>query len=512
ELDSMVEVLKEKIAALELKPLEADYSGVTAAIAAANAKLTSEGSKLTDESKQAVTDAINAVVYELTEDKQAQVDAMAKAINDAVAALEYKPLDTSALEEAKDKFDDLDKELYDEDAIKAIEDKIAAAEEIANKDGANITDQPALDELVDEINAALTNPEKKSADYSAVDEAMKKAYELAANRDLYVDFSAVDAAVAAVVKGYTIEQQAAVDAFAKAINDAIAALKFKDIDIAEYLRVKGTIPADLSTYTTASVEKVLNQVNAIDEFLGSDVNISNQPDLNAMVEVLKAKIDELAKIPADYSELKKALADFESLNEDDYTNFSEKKAVYNSAKEFADSDPLTIDDQAIVDQWTDALKKAMEELEEVAPPAFFGVKDGTTAIINSGTNFITGLKTELTLKELKEFLDYDGVTVTFTKASRSARYYGTGSTIKVEYPDGKVETYTIVIYGDLDGSGVIDMSDTTLAQLASVNSNLTAAQKVAGNVDGLARITESDAVVISAAAAGKVINQVDPTK
>ncbi|MCQ2471989.1 MAG: hypothetical protein MJ147_08135 [Clostridia bacterium] len=513
ELDTMVADLVGKIAALELKPVAADYSAVESAKAAANAKLnSSDAANYTDETKKAVADAIDAVIYDLTEDKQAQVDAMAKAINDAVAALTYKPLDTSALDEAKDKFDELDKDLYDEDVIKAIEDKIAEAEEIANKDDASIKDQEALDKLVDEINDALTDPEKKLADYSAVDKALEDAYALAVNKDLYKDFSAVEAAIAAVVRDLTIDKQADVDEMAKAINDAIAALEFKDIDTAAYLAAKGTIPADLSVYTAETVKAVEDQVKAIEEFLSAGVDIRDQADLDEMVEVLKVKIDELAKIPADYSELKKALADFESLNEDDYSNFSEKKAVYTSAKEWMEEGPVDIDKQSEVDEWTKAVRDAIAGLEEAVPPAYFGVKADSTAIINDGTNFITGLKTALTLKELKEqFLDYDGVQVTFTKASRTAKYYGTGSTIKVTYPDGKVETYTIVIYGDLDGNGIIDVTDTSTAQLAAVGSPLTAAQRFAGNVDGVARVTESDAVVISAAAAGKVINQVDPT-
>lgn len=66
------------------------------------------------------------------------------------------------------------------------------------------------------------------ADYSRVDAAITKAEAL--NRDEYKDLSAVDAAVKAVVRGKNITEQEAVDAMAKAIEDAIAALEKKPVN------------------------------------------------------------------------------------------------------------------------------------------------------------------------------------------------------------------------------------------------------------------------------------------
>ena len=65
----------------------------------------------------------------------------------------------------------------------------------------------------------------KPADYTAVDAAIAKAGAL--TRDDYTDFSAVDAAINAVDRSKNITQQADVDAMAKDIEDAIAALVVK---------------------------------------------------------------------------------------------------------------------------------------------------------------------------------------------------------------------------------------------------------------------------------------------
>ena len=63
------------------------------------------------------------------------------------------------------------------------------------------------------------------ADYTKVDEAIAKANAL--NRDAYTDFTAVETAINAVVRDKNITEQDEVDAMAKAIEDAMAALEQK---------------------------------------------------------------------------------------------------------------------------------------------------------------------------------------------------------------------------------------------------------------------------------------------
>ena len=67
------------------------------------------------------------------------------------------------------------------------------------------------------------------ADYSKVDVAIAKANAL--NKDDYKDFSGVEAAVNAVIRDKNITEQTEVDAMAKAIEDAIAALEKKPAEI-----------------------------------------------------------------------------------------------------------------------------------------------------------------------------------------------------------------------------------------------------------------------------------------
>ena len=87
------------------------------------------------------------------------------------------------------------------------------------------------------------------ADYTKVDEAIAKAKAL--NKDNYKDFTAVEAAVNAVVRDKNITEQSKVDAMAKAIEDAIAALQYKDADKTTPAPAATATPAPAATATPA---------------------------------------------------------------------------------------------------------------------------------------------------------------------------------------------------------------------------------------------------------------------
>ena len=89
----------------------------------------------------------------------------------------------------------------------------------------NVTEQYEVDKMAKAIEDAIAALQYKDADYTKVDEAIAKANAL--NKNDYKDFSGVEAAVNAVVRGKNITEQSEVDKMAKAIEDAIAALEKK---------------------------------------------------------------------------------------------------------------------------------------------------------------------------------------------------------------------------------------------------------------------------------------------
>ena len=91
--------------------------------------------------------------------------------------------------------------------------------------GKAFVSQANVDAMAQAIKDAIAALQYKGADYTKVDEAIAKANRL--YKDNYKDFSAVEAAVNAVVRDKNITEQSEVDAMAKAIEDAIAALEQK---------------------------------------------------------------------------------------------------------------------------------------------------------------------------------------------------------------------------------------------------------------------------------------------
>ena len=210
-VDAMAQAIEDAIAALQYK--DADYTKVDEAIAKANA-LNKDNYK----DFSAVEAAVNAVVRDKNITEQTEVDAMAKAIEDAIAALVYKDADYTKVDEAIAKVNALNKDNYKD--FTGVE---AAVNAVTR--GKNITEQTEVDAMAKAIEDAIAALQYKDADYTKVDAAIAKANAL--NKDNYKDFSAVEAAVKAVVRGKNITEQSEVDKMAKAIEDAIAALEKK---------------------------------------------------------------------------------------------------------------------------------------------------------------------------------------------------------------------------------------------------------------------------------------------
>ena len=210
----------------------ADYSSVDAAIAKANALNKDEYKDFS-----AVETAINSVVRGKSLAEQAKVDTMAKAIEDAIAALQYKDADYTKVDEAIAKVNALNKDNYKD--FTAVE---AAVNSVVRDK--NITEQSEVDAMAKAIEDAIAALQYKDADYTKVDEAIAKANAL--KKDDYKDFSGVEAAVKAVVRGKNITEQSEVDKMAKDIEDAIAALEKKPASTKAGASDKGPRTGDTS--------------------------------------------------------------------------------------------------------------------------------------------------------------------------------------------------------------------------------------------------------------------------
>ena len=129
------------------------------------------------------------------------------------------PADYSAVEAAMEAIP-TDLTVYTDESVAALNTAVDGV--VRGKAFVSQANVNAMAQVIEDAIAAL---QYKGADYTKVDEAIAKANAL--NKDNYKDFSGVEAAVKAVVRDKSITEQSEVDAMAKAIEDAIAALEQK---------------------------------------------------------------------------------------------------------------------------------------------------------------------------------------------------------------------------------------------------------------------------------------------
>ena len=149
-----------------------------------------------------------------------------------------EPADYSAVEVAKAAIP-TDLTVYTDESVAALN---TAVDGVVR--GKAFVSQANVDAMAQAIKDAIAALQYKDADYTKVDEAIAKANAL--KKDDYKDFSGVEAAVKAVVRGKNITEQSEVDKMAKDIEAAIAALEKKPASTKAGASDKGPRTGDTS--------------------------------------------------------------------------------------------------------------------------------------------------------------------------------------------------------------------------------------------------------------------------
>ena len=356
------------------KDSPADYNAVDAAIAKAN-DLNRDDYK----DFSGVEAAVNAVVHDKNVTEQSEVDAMALAIENALDALQYKDADYTKVDAAIAKANALKKDDYKDFS------GVEAAMNAVVRDK-NITKQSEVDKMAKAIEDAIAALQYKDADYTKVDEAIAKANAL--NKDNYKEFSAVEAAVNAVVHGKNFTEQSEVDAMAKAIEDAITALVYKDAD---YTRVDAAIAK--AKALNKDNYKDFSAVEAAVNAVVRDKNITKQSDVDAMATAIEDAITALQYKGADYTKVDAAIAKANALNKNYYKDFSAVEAAVKAVVRGKDITKQTevdamakaIDDAISVLQYKDADYTKVDAVIAKAPELSNDSGDGNNTSTTGGS-------------------------------------------------------------------------------------------------------------------------------
>lgn len=337
--------------------------------------------------------AVGEINYGATFDEQNSVDATADKIRAALAKLDvydnYKGANYDEVDNAIAKAGALDRSLYEN--FETVDNAISAVDRTKK-----IIEQDEVDAMAAAINTAIDNLEYILANYEEVNKAIERAKEYEANKHWYSNYYRVENAINAVDRNKNWSQQAEVDAMAKAINDAIdnlieAGADYSGVEaaIAEYNAL-----APLSDFTSESLARVDDAINTIDW----KILAKNQEEVNAKETEIRNAIAQMELRGADYSSLNATIANAQSLDSTQYTNYNIVTEAINNVNW-----DLNCRQNAEMQQQIKAIQDAVKQLE-LYPADYKEVKEAITAARDAYTNTQYPY-TEDSINEIEKVID-----------------------------------------------------------------------------------------------------------
>ena len=330
------------------------------------------------------------------------------------------------------------------------------------------------------------------ADYTEVDAAISAANAKIAT-GFYTDESVevLNNSINAVVRNLKATEQETVNGYARDIIAKTKALVMKDADYSAVEAAKTAAKAEIDKgiYTDESVAALNAAIAAVVE----GKKIEEQSVVDGYAAEIVAKTEALVEKPSDFSKIDALYAEIAAYDPDLYTNYEEIFYVYIFdfyEVQVADAKKTYtgISQQGEVDKLYDKLVeyKNMLVLKTPEQVAKFELKNGAKYKTSGGVTYIIGLRTGLTDSALKSnFFVMENVTVSIKKVMGRTVGTGTKITVKSTLDNSVIGEYVILIYGDINGDGMITMLDSSiLLSYLNKGATFTAVQKLAANVNG----------------------------
>ena len=272
------------------------------------------------------------------------------------------------------------------------------------------------------------------------------------------------------------------DALLEAINSA------KAID----LTVRTEETANALRKAISDAEAVYNNASA------------KTDDITGAIKALNDAKNALEYLSGNYSGVKAAVEKFTALDASKYTEES-----YNAVKAAVDAVDYTLNitKQSEIDAMASRINEALGKLEKKVTAKLVAVKDGV--VIDEEKLFVYGIE-----PSKNALTDYIGAQNGTIKINPTSLGYGTGTTIALYDEDGVlIKTYTLVIFGDVNGDGWYDATDATIVNCI-VGGMLTKEQLgeaiwFAADCNHDGSITEADSAILEQA--GIYLQQIDQT-
>lgn len=519
DVDKMAADIETAVANLKLIP--ADTTALKAAIDEAKGV---NSALYTADSYNAMKDELDKAeaLYAKTDltkkDNQAEVDAQTKALNDAIKALVPAGADYTKLNNAIKAFEALTESDWTAASWATAKAKYDAAVE-ASKKVYTVDKQAELDAIADALTEAIKNLVPAPADFTALDDIVKKinVYLTSWTKYLTDDYktkanAAVESANAADFRALTKNDQATVDAKTAEITALYENPEFLAWDYTKINEAKAAFAAiDRSKYTDdslAAVEALFAEVGddwkqdprkpegaqqstyASQMLIQSRVlkwetllvekPVEEKADYTALDAAIKTAEDLLAKGTGNYTDdsvkvLQDALAEGKALSRDllasEQATVDAATAKINAAMPLTEKDAnYTALDAAIAlaktknaDAYTEASYKAMTDKLAAAEAVARDLKISSQATIDKAANELNAAISALALKPVETKGAIQSVEWTPSTSSLNTFY------VKVNHVDG---TYPCKIqFIDVDGNTRTITRRSTAASIKTYDAN-----------------------------------------
>ncbi len=375
----------------------------------------------------------------------------------------------------------------------------------------------------DEINMALTNLidaksrlELKAADKTLLKSALDEASKV--NTDIYENSALLEEFEAAVAEGTEIYEddtltafnQKKIDSSAQRIIDAINALVSGGLtpeNLFNYLDTIEDETLDVVTYDTIVLgsEKRAkynaNEIQKIKAEIEAFNGTYNPESVKAFVTEITEKINAL-KVYSYDEYLKVAIDEYELMDLEEFADKPDAVKAYTDAYETA----KLIDKNADQSEINKALINLVDARKRLTDDAYFKAMDGTETVVDKEKGYIYGIGESL--NNLNGYIDYDGGEVEYILTQNG---FGTGTVVNFVVNGVVEESFTVLIYGDITGDGVVDSFDYSVMP-AIVNGDFEASEVVGLaadiNFDGV--VDTFDVTVLGAVTVG--VAEIDQTK
>ena len=210
--------------------------------------------------------------------------------------------DINRLDEAIKKAESIGTSNCTEDYVNKLNEAIDSGKAILDKYQTDKFSGITLDEVNNALNV-LENPEYIPSNYTSVNEAIAKADKLDLSKYTDESVKTLQDAINAVVRDLDITKQSDVDAFAKAINDAIDALKEKPVQSSSQTTTTTTAPGSKPSSTSKTTTATTRSPSQV----AKDKKNAENKVKQAKITHLKAKSKSKKKITVSWKKVKKAV-------------------------------------------------------------------------------------------------------------------------------------------------------------------------------------------------------------